>query len=63
MTDEIETEDKPKRGRGKVACMVLRDFWRDEDEKGGRVFAGTVVEVTPEEAMDGIEAGTLARVK
>ena len=53
-----------KRGRkAKVACVVLRDFWTADDEKGGRVAAGTIIEVTPEEAMDGIEAGTLSRVK
>ena len=65
MTEETEVaETEVKRGRkAKVACMVLRDFWTADDEKGGRVMAGTIIEVSPEEAMDGIEAGTLARVK
>lgn len=64
MNDETteETTEKPRR-KAKVACTVLRDFWTADDEKGGRVSAGTVIEVTPEEAMDGIEAGTLSRVK
>jgi len=43
-----------------VACTVLRDYWPEEDK---RVPAGTVIRVSPEEAMDGIENGTLARVK
>lgn len=65
MTEETEVaETEVKRGRkAKVACVVLRDFWVKSDEDGGRVHAGSIIEVSPEEAMDGIEAGTLARVK
>ena len=51
---------------GMVRCIVLRDYWLDPDELTGdevRVRAGTTVEVTPEEAMDGLERNTLARVK
>ena len=43
-----------------VRCRVLRDFWPKEDE---RVRAGTIIELSAEEAMDGIESGSLSRVK
>lgn len=43
-----------------IKCTILRDTW---DEKGARHKAGTVVELPAEAAMDGVEAGTLARVK
>jgi hypothetical protein len=44
----------------KIKCVVLRDFWPEADQ---RVHAGTVMEFTPEQAMDGVEAGLLSRVK
>lgn len=43
-----------------VTCMIMRDRW---DENCQRVAAGTIVEVSPDDAMDGIENGTLERVK
>lgn len=43
-----------------VTCEVLRDFWPSE---GNRVRKGSVVEVTKDEALDGVEAGALKRVK
>ena len=43
-----------------VACTIMRDRW---DENCVRIPAGTVVEVSVEVAMDGIENGTLERVK
>lgn len=43
-----------------VAVTVKRDFW---DASGERHRKGTVVEVTTEAAMDGIEAGALSRVR
>lgn len=52
-----------------VACHVTRDYWLSEEERkergleDRRVRAGTIVEVTPEVAMDGIETGSLSRVK
>lgn len=55
-----------KRGPGRppkkdaVQCVVLRDFWPEE---GNRVVKGTVVEMTPDQAMDGIEAGAVRRLK
>lgn len=58
-------EDQPKkRGRpaksSLVICEVLRGFWPEE---GVRVRKGEIVEVTPEQAMDGLESGMLKRVK
>lgn len=43
-----------------IKCLVLRDYW---DAEGVRVPAGTEVTLDAEEAMDGVEAGTLSRVK
>lgn len=43
-----------------IPCVVLRDFW---DEKAVRTRKGKIIEVTAEEAMDGMENGTLERVK
>lgn len=43
-----------------VECRLLRDFW---DDKGERHKKGTVVDMTIEAAMDGVEQGTLERVK
>ena len=43
-----------------VKCVVLRDFWPEENR---RVHAGTIVEVDMEAAMKGMEDGLLARVK
>ena len=43
-----------------VPVMIKRDFW---DASGERHRKGTVVEVTYEAALDGVEAGALTRVK
>lgn len=53
------TSRKPKL----IECRVIRDFWTKDDENGGRVKAGTILELSPEDAIDGIESGNLARVK
>ena len=55
MADDPKTE-------GTIRCLVMRDFWPTENEED-RVRAGTMIEVTAEEALDGIEIGTLSRVK
>ena len=52
-------EDK-KKPPATVLCMIMRDRW---DENAVRIAAGTVVEVSVDDAMDGIENGTLERVK
>ena len=43
-----------------VSAMVLRDFWTAADE-AGRVRAGSVISVTKDELIAGMERGTLAR--
>lgn len=53
---------KANQQTGGVLCIVQRDYWpTDSDED--RVRAGTIVEVSADEAMDGMEAGLLARVR
>jgi len=44
----------------KIKCVILRDYW---DDAGERQPAGKEVNLTAEEAMDGVESGTLSRVK
>lgn len=41
-----------------VRAIVVRDFWPDADQ---RVNAGTIIEVTKDELIDGMEKGLLAR--
>jgi hypothetical protein len=43
-----------------IPVHVNRDFW---DENGERVRKGTIVEVAVEVALDGVENGSLSRVK
>lgn len=45
-----------------VKVRVLRDFWPTENEKD-RVRAGTIIEVTKDTLIDGMEKGILERVK
>ena len=63
--DDEATEGAPKkRGRPAKAesfpCTVLRDYWT---EGGDRIAKGTVIAATASDAMDGVAAGTLSRVK
>lgn len=59
--EEAPAPKKRRKAKSKmVACTILRDFW---DENGVRHCKGTGIEVTPDEAMDGLENGTLERVK
>lgn len=44
----------------KVKCIILRDTW---DESGERHRAGSEVMLAVDDAMDGIESGTLTRAK
>lgn len=46
----------------KVPMKILRDYWKEAGNEG-RVRAGTVVEVTAEDAIDLIEKGSAERVK
>ena len=50
---------KPKKN-DKIAVRVLRDFW---PEKGMRVRKGTITEIDPMAAIEGIEKGLLETVK
>lgn len=43
-----------------IPVVVKRDFW---DREGARHRKGTIVEVTVEAALDGVESGALSRVK
>ena len=60
------TEEPKKRGRpaksNLVTCEVLRGYWPTENQED-RVRKGDIIEVTPEQAMDGLESGMLKRVK
>jgi hypothetical protein len=47
---------------GMVRVVVLRDYWPTDDDID-RVRQGSLIEVTPDEAMDGIEAGTMKRFR
>lgn len=59
--------DEEKRGPGRppkaeptVRALVRRDFWVAADE-AGRVRAGSIIEVTKDEMIAGLETGVLAR--
>lgn len=43
-----------------VPVLVKRDYW---DAGGNRIRSGSVVEVSVEQALDGVESGALSRVK
>jgi len=43
-----------------VKCRILRDVW---DDDGKRHKKGAIVELPVDAAMDGMEAGAVARVK
>jgi hypothetical protein len=45
-----------------VKARVLRDFWPSENEMD-RVRAGSIVDVSMETLVDGMEKGVLERVK
>jgi hypothetical protein len=45
-----------------IKARVLRDFWAGPDETS-RVRAGTVVDVSTDTLIDGLEKGVLERVK
>src|SRR5690349_21595049 len=44
----------------RIPVHVNRDYW---DANGVRTRKGSIVEVTVEEALDGVESGALSRVK
>lgn len=59
MTEEKRGPGRPKKD-SLVQCVVNRDYWPTEGE---RVRKGTIIEITPEEALDGIETGAISRLK
>ncbi|MEO1140740.1 MAG: hypothetical protein AAFW66_00100 [Pseudomonadota bacterium] len=62
MTEDAKApaEKKPIGGAATYEYEVQRDFW---DTKRKRTRKGHVLKLTAEEAQDGIEGGTLKRVK
>lgn len=46
----------------KVKARVLRDYWPTGNDKD-RVVAGTVIEVSKDDLIDGLEKSVLERVK
>ena len=58
---KVTAADQAKE-EGMVRVVVLRDFWPTDDD-ADRVRAGAVIDVTADEAMDGLESGTMARMK
>ena len=52
MADKTET----------VKARVLRDFWRDDTQEG-RVRAGSIIDVSKDDLIDGMEKGLLERAK
>ena len=59
MTEEKRGPGRPPK-EATVACVILRDFW---DEDCVRHRAGEIIEMSVPDALDGIEAGSLSRVK
>jgi len=59
MTDEKKTSAKEKT----IAVRVMRDFWIGEGDNVERIRKGTIVDVSIETALDGVESGALSRVK
>ncbi len=45
-----------------VTCRVVRDFWPSANEDD-RVRKGQIIELTPMDAIDAIEAGAVERVR
>lgn len=56
------SEPEPAPAAKTVKCRVLRDYWPDEYQEN-RVRKGDIIEATLEQALDGVEAGNLERVK
>lgn len=53
-------DGKPGGSVKTLPFRINRDFW---DEAGARHRKDTIVEMTAEEALDGLESGALSRVK
>lgn len=57
MSEETNAAAEAKPARNTVKAVVTRDYWPEADE---RVHAGTVISVTKDELIAGMDAGTLA---
>ena len=55
-------EAKAPSAPGMIVAHVLRDYWPTGDDMD-RVRKGQIVEVTAEQMIEGLEAGTLRRVR
>lgn len=63
MTEEKRGPGRPrKEDTPRISARVLRDYWPTEHQID-RVRKGQIVNVTAEEMIEGLEAGTLERVK
>lgn len=51
---------KPVKAPEKRPFMVMRDYWPTDDQRD-RVPKGTIIELTAENAIDGIQAGALTK--
>lgn len=61
MADETNTEAaEAKSTRGTVKAVVTRDYWPEADE---RVTAGTIINVSKDDLIAGMETGSLAPFK
>lgn len=56
MTEELQEVKR----RGLVQARVLRDVW---GEDGERTRAGSIIDVTKDALIEGLENGTLERVR
>lgn len=61
MTEEKRGPGRPKKD-SKLQFVVRRDFW-PTDRQEDRVRKGTIVEMTAEEALDGIASGAIERLR
>lgn len=59
MADENRGPGRPPK-QDTFPCEVLRDYWNADRE---RIRKGTIVDLPASEAMDGVEAGRVRRVK
>lgn len=59
LPEDEQPEPEPEPAQT-IRCVILRDFW---DAHGDRHRRGEIIEATIEQALDGIEAGSLSRYK
>lgn len=63
LPEEIQSDfASDEKSADTVQARVLRDFWPTEDEMD-RVTAGSIIEITKDEMIEGLESGIFERVK